>query len=97
MARLRWTLQAESDLKNIYEFISLDSKHYASIHIERIREKTKLLIRHPKIGRVVPELNNKNIRELIFGNYRIIYRLRNSEIIEILTIYHSGRLMLFNQ
>ena len=93
MARLNWTNGAESDLKNIFEYISMDSKRFAAIHIKRIREKARLLKNHPRLGRVVPELEDDNIRELIFGNYRIIYRLVNQEQIDILTIFHSARLL----
>lgn len=49
----------------------------------------------PESGRVVPELNRKEIREVIIGNYRIIYRIRG-ELVEILTVYHSSRLLDVN-
>ena len=45
----------------------------------------------PELGRIVPELELENIRELIEGNYRIIYRKSEKQIIEILTIHHSAR------
>jgi len=45
----------------------------------------------PKVGRKVPERNDENIRELIEGNYRIIYELRGEERIEVLLIHHSSR------
>ena len=93
MACLNWTHQAEIDLKSIYDFISQDSVHYAEIHIKRLREKARALIYQPKLGRIVPELDNANIREIIFGNYRIIYRLVNIEQVDILTIYHSARIL----
>ncbi len=93
MAHLNWTGQSISDLKNIFDYISIDSRKYAAIHIKRIREKAKLLNAHPRLGRIVPEIDDENIRELIFGNYRIIYRLVNKNRIDILTIYHSARLL----
>ena len=46
----------------------------------------------PRIGRVVPEINDTAIREIILGNYRIIYRL-HTELAEILTVYHGARLL----
>lgn len=45
-----------------------------------------------ELGRIVPETNDPNIRELILGNYRIVYRLK-FDTPEILTIYHSSRLL----
>jgi plasmid stabilization system protein ParE len=46
----------------------------------------------PKLGRIVPEYNDKNLREKIYGNYRIIYRIK-PEVIEIAAICHGARLL----
>jgi plasmid stabilization system protein ParE len=81
------------DLKNIYEYIAADSSYYAKIHINRIRTKARALKQQPRLGRVVPEMGIENIRELIFGSYRIIYRIVNPERIDIITIYHSARIL----
>jgi len=93
MVSLNWTHQAEMDLKNIYDYIAYDSSHYAKDHINRIRLKTKALTMHPRIGRVVPEVGLDNIREIIFGSYRIIYRIVSLDRIDIITIYHSARIL----
>jgi len=45
----------------------------------------------PEIGRIVPELEKKEIRELIEGNYRIIYRIKTKDLVEIVTIHHTSR------
>ena len=49
-----------------------------------------------KIGRIVPELKNNSIRELLLGNYRIIYRIVKIDLVDILTIHHSKRLLSNN-
>jgi toxin ParE1/3/4 len=49
------------------------------------------VILFPGSGRVVPEFNNKQLRELIEGNYRIVYRFESNELIEIARIHHSAR------
>ena len=46
----------------------------------------------PEIGRIAPEINNNQIRELIYGNYRIIYRLEKKKI-SILTIRHGKQIL----
>ena len=46
----------------------------------------------PNSGKIVSELNKPDIREILFGNYRIIYRVKN-DLIEILTVYHGARLL----
>ena len=91
MVRINWTFQAKDDLKSIAEYISKDSKHYAKLQILRIRYKTHVLKSQIYIGRIVPEIDNKNIRELIEGRYRIIYKIVLKEQIDILTIHHTAR------
>lgn len=91
MVRLKWTTQAINDLKDIVEYISKDSKKYASLLVHRIRAKARLLRNQPDSGRMVEELQKKNVRELLEGNYRIIYRKINANQLEVLTIHHSAR------
>lgn len=93
MATLNWTEQAIEDLVSIAEYISRDSVKYARRQVSIIRQRTKLITSHPNIGRVVPELDNPAVRELIEGNYRIIYRVVSTKRIDILTIHHSARLL----
>ena len=91
MVRINWTFQARDDLHNIADFISKDSKRYAKLQVVTIKNKTHLLKSHIRIGRIVPEINIENIRELIEGNYRIIYKIVSDEQVDILTIHHSAR------
>jgi len=90
MAELRWTPQAADDLESIVNFIAIDSVQYASMVALRIVNETEKLIQFPTLGRIVPELNNSTIRELIIGNYRAIYRT-TGESVEVLTIWHGAR------
>jgi toxin ParE1/3/4 len=91
MAKIVWTEQSVLELKDIFDFISKDSKRYAENQIKRIKERTLILKTFPESGRIVPELGINNIRELIEGNYRIVYRILNNDLIEILTVHHSAR------
>lgn len=93
MASLNWTELSIDDLINIAEFISKDSIKYSQIQIRRIRERARILKKQPLLGRIVPETNNEFIRELILGNYRIIYRIISEERIDILTVHHSAKLL----
>lgn len=93
MAKLNWTDQAITDLNNIAEYIARDSLKYAKIQIKRIRAKAQLLKIFPLAGRIVPELQNPDIRELILGNYRIIHKIISNEKVDILTIHHCARLL----
>jgi len=93
MARLNWTELSINDLTNIAEFISKDSFKYATIQIKRIRERARILKTKPFLGRIVPEIQNDSIRELILGNYRIIYKIVSEDRIDILTVHHSAKLL----
>src|SRR5690348_15739819 len=92
MVEVRWTPQAVEDLKSIAEFISRDSAYYAQLLVIDVLEATDRLALFPQSGRVVPELKNPSIREILLGNYRIVYRPQ-STLCEILTIYHAARLL----
>ncbi len=75
MVKIIWTEQAVSDLKDILDYISKDPRQYAENQIRRIKSRTILLKTRPECGRIVPEVDVNEIRELIEGNYRIIYRI----------------------
>ena len=93
MVKINWTELSISDLKSIYDYISQDSKRYASLTINKIYNRAQLLIQQPQIGRIVPEFNDPNIRELIIGNYRLVYKLLDEYSLDILRIYNSARLL----
>ena len=91
MVQINWTHQAKDDLKSIAEYIKLDSVRYAKLQVIKIKSKTHILKSHPNAGRTVPEIDNEKIRELIEGNYRIIYKVISNSQVDILTIHHSAR------
>ena len=92
MAEVRWSLQAADDFQTITDFIAADSPHYASLFAIDVLAAVESLATFPRSGRRVPEIRNSTIREIILGNYRIIYRV-GDEIVEILTVYHGARLL----
>ena len=91
MVRLGWTEQALNDLHIIGEFIAKDSIRFAKLTVRNLREFPKILKKQPYSGRIVPEINDPDIRELIMGNYRIIYTIIDKNQIDILVIHHSAR------
>lgn len=74
MVKLVWTELSTQDLKEIFDYIARDSVRYASITVNKIYNRAQDIIANPYIGSVVPELNQKLIREVISGNYRIVYK-----------------------
>lgn len=91
MVKVIWTEQAIDDLTNIAQYSSSYSEKYASTIVSKLFNKTNILKTMPRIGRMVPERQHDNIRELIEGNYRIIYEISREDRIEILTVHHSSR------
>jgi toxin ParE1/3/4 len=92
MVKVIWTQRSLTDLKSIADYISKDSIKYASLTIERIINVTSYLETNPKIGRMVPEMRRQSkIREIIYGNYRIIYKITNTKAVHILTVHHSSK------
>ena len=93
MAVIRWTKIALKDLNSIYDFISVDSVFFAKQEIDGIYRRVLMLEKQTRLGRIVPEFQDENIRELIKGNYRIIYRIRSEQSISIIRIHHRARLL----
>jgi toxin ParE1/3/4 len=93
MVKITWTAAAIEDLKEIFDFIAEDSIRYAIITTSKIYQTVEVLAYKPRLGRMVPEFNEKFIRELIANNYRIIYRIKSDTQVDILRVYHSARLL----
>jgi addiction module RelE/StbE family toxin len=90
MVKVTWTDQSLDDLDAIFLFIARDFSEYAKLFAIRVFEATDRLESFPKSGRVVPEIGREDIREIILGNYRIIYRIITEEV-EILTVHHGAK------
>ncbi len=93
MAKLIWSPKSLQDLELIFEFIATDSRDYARIFINKIVEISIKIPEFPLSGRVVPEYQEDDIREKIYKSYRIIYRIRPDEKIEIVTVFHQAQIL----
>ena len=91
MTGVRWTDQAVEDVCAIREFIERDSPRYARLVAEQLVVATEQLDLFLRSGRVVPEVGREDLRELIVGDYRIVYRIE-SETAVLLTVFRSSRL-----
>jgi toxin ParE1/3/4 len=65
MAQVRWSLTAGNDLQDIEIFIARDSILHAITFVDRIVESTETLLKNHHIGRIVPEFNRQDLREVI--------------------------------
>ncbi len=87
-----WTNEALARLREIKKYIAQNNPDRARLFIKKIIDRTDILSSNPQIGRVVPEISRPEIRELLFKNYRIVYRIKK-DYIEILTVFEGNRLL----
>jgi len=91
MARkITWAPSALNDLRAISDYISRDSRSYAACVIEKILGSAERLLDFPRIGRVVPEFDQDDIRELIVYSYRVIYQVQGDDI-SVASVVHGAR------
>jgi plasmid stabilization system protein ParE len=88
--KIQWTLPAVDDLESIRDYIARDSDFYAAGFVEKILATVEILIDFPDIGRIVPEADDLKVREMIFQNFRIMYRTK-SHSVQILAIIRGSR------
>ena len=89
--KLRWTDRARRDLLAISRYIAQDDPLTARRWVERLRERARQAAGRPRAGRVVPELQRDDIREVFLRTYRIVYRIRKGAI-DVLTVFEGHRL-----
>ena len=88
--KIKWSVPAVDDLESIRDYIARDSTIYAASFIEKILKIIDMLEELPEIGREVPEADDSNIRELLFQNYRIMYRVLH-DAIQIIAVIRGSR------
>ena len=90
MAEIRWTNEAETWLKDIYDYIAQDNPSAAANVVEGIYEKAQLRKEYPEIGYKYRSESEGEIRILLYGHYRIAYLLVGNGPIDILGVFHGA-------
>lgn len=86
------SISARTDLRDIVRYISLDNPEAALRFGKSLISRTRLLEQSPQLGRIVPELDDPSIREIIVRSYRVVYRVRHSEqVVEVIRFWHAAR------
>lgn len=91
-ARLIWSHEALNDVSAIAEYISRDSPYHARRVAQEFFAIAEAIIEQPKLGRVVPELNDEHVRERFLYSYRLIYEIQGDRL-HILAVIHGRRLL----
>jgi plasmid stabilization system protein ParE len=92
-----WSREAGDNLADIEEFIARDSQERAIRFVEALIDHAEALLSdNPGCGRVVPEIGNPGIRELIYRGYRIVYRLKGKNP-QVLTVFEGHRLLRLDE
>ncbi len=94
--KIIWAPLAIDRASEIADYISMDKPYAAEKWVNTVFSKVEQLESSPEIGRIVPEVDNSQYREIIYGNYRIIYRIEKEQI-SILTIRHGKQILPINE
>jgi toxin ParE1/3/4 len=93
VVEIRWSDLADENLQDIHDFIAKDSIRYADKEITKIFKRVEVLRTYPESGKIVLEFNKETVRELVEGNYRIVYKIFSEQSITILSVHHHSRLL----
>ena len=91
MTRLIWSPRAARDLESIHAYVARDSAIYAGLVVQRLVHAAERLREFPSLGRVVPELSQPHVRELIIPPFRLVYRSQGQSV-EVVTVFRASRL-----
>jgi len=90
LAEINWTQEAQSWLKDIYDYISIDNPEAAFRTVQGIYDTAQLLNQHPEIGYRYETRSDRLIRILLYGHYRITYLIKRDGNIDILGVFHGA-------
>ena len=90
MGQIRWTQRSQRDLQAIFDYIALDSAFYAHRSLRQLIAASRKLESFPLCGKPVTELPGRELREVVYRGYRLIYRIRE-DAVEILAVVDGRR------
>ncbi|WP_417733227.1 type II toxin-antitoxin system RelE/ParE family toxin [Rosistilla oblonga] len=89
--KIFWTRQSREDLRSVRDHIARDAPATAMTYVRKLRNSVGRLKQFPFSGEVVPEIGREDLREVLQGNYRIIYRVSERRV-DILAVFHSSQI-----
>ena len=90
--KVLWTESALGQLQAVFDYLAQTSPQYALRIVDRLTARSIQIGTFPFSGRMVPEYELNEVREVIEGSYRIIYLIESEQLkIEVLAVIHSSR------
>jgi addiction module RelE/StbE family toxin len=90
--KLRWSERSVNDLIAIQKYIAQDNPQTAKTWVAKLRQRARCAADTALAGRIVPEFNQTDMREVFLGNYRIVYRVGGDGIL-VLTVFEGHQLL----
>ena len=90
MVSVNWTREALERLKEIHEYIRQNKPSAAISVVEGIRQKVTLLETHPRLGQRYELITDREVREIIYGHYRIPYLIIDESRIDVVGVFHGA-------
>lgn len=90
MGKVRWTTEAERWLHDVHDYIAQDNPAAAQRTVERIYKKAEILEEFPEIGHLYRPRGGEAVRILLYGHYRIAYRIKTGDDIDVLGVFHGA-------
>ncbi|MEM9368953.1 MAG: type II toxin-antitoxin system RelE/ParE family toxin [Planctomycetota bacterium] len=90
MAKIEWTAEAEHRLRAVHDYIAEDNAAAATKVVIEIYEKVQLLTTHPHLGQRYEPIIDREVREVLYGHYRIPYLVVSEDLIRVLGVFHSA-------
>ena len=90
MAEINWTDEAEDWLKKIYDYIAEDDCDTAARVVNSIYKRAEILKDFPFLGQRLLDWEDRHIRVLLYGHYRIAYLIKDNKNIDVLGVFHDA-------
>ena len=88
--KVHWTDTARDHLRAIHAYIARNSPQYAARTVDRLTRRSQQIAEFPLSGRVAPEFEVPQIRQVLEGSYRIIYYIKPGQI-DVLAVVHAAQ------
>ncbi len=92
MARIEWSKRSQRELQEIYKYIEQSSPLYAARFVDRLMKRIEKLANFPFSGEKVPFKLMPDLRQIVFGKYRIFFQ-SNNDLVLVTSIFHASRLL----